>query len=83
MRPCWQQSSQRRYFHLFRRGSFCQWQGASLHLLNFVPLTQRISTSHVQVSLSGITRVSPQAVLLFGKDWTFDTVSSTGEHTLI
>ena len=36
--------------------------------------------AHLQVSLSGITRVSPQAVLLFGKDWTFDTVSSTGMH---
>jgi hypothetical protein len=40
----------------------------------------RITTVYFQVSLSGITRVSAQAVLLFGKDWTFDTVSSTGEH---
>ena len=36
-----------------------------------------------QVSLSGITRVSPQAVLLFGKDWTFDTVSSIGKFFII
>ncbi len=41
-----------------------------------------IWTTLLQISLSGITRVSPQAVLLFGKDWTFDTNSSTGKFSL-